>query len=54
MKFSRLFKLGKQGYNMYRSYKGKGQSHGSYKGYDSKSTYGGGSTLGRLVRRFLK
>lgn len=49
MKLDRLFRLGKQGYNMYRSYKGKG-SRSSYGG----SKYKSGGTLERLIRRFLK
>lgn len=61
MKLSRLFRLGKQGYDMYRGYKGGSRSGqgGSYRG----SSYGGGGygggqrrggTLERLLRRFLK
>ena len=56
MKLSRLFRLGKQGYDMYRSYKGQGR-YGS--GYGRRSRgYGGGyrrgGTLERLLRRLLK
>lgn len=55
MKLSRLFRLGKQGYSMYRSYKGGGKyGSGSYRG----GSYGGGQrrggTLERLLRRFLR
>ena len=58
MKLSRLFRLGKQGYDIYRSSKG-----GSRSGYGGSSrSYGGGygggqrrgGTLERLLRRFLK
>lgn len=54
MKFDRLFRLGKQGYNMYRSYKGKNARPGSYGGSGYGSKYGSGGTLQRLLRRFLK
>ncbi len=58
MKLSRLFRLGKQGYSMYRSYKGGGKyGSGSYRG-GGYGGYGGGQrrggTLERLLRRFLK
>jgi len=58
MKFSRLFRLGKQGYNAYRSYKGGGR-RGYSSGYGRQQFGGsgsrrGGSTLERLIRRFLK
>ena len=52
MKLDRLFKLGKQGYNMYRSYRGKEGGRVSSGSYSSKSRSGG--TLERLIRRFLK
>ena len=58
MKLSRLFRLGKQGYNAYRSYKGKGRGYSS--GYGG-SRYGGsgyrpssGGTVVRLLRKLLK
>lgn len=64
MKLSRLFRLGKQGYDIYRSYKGGGRSGygGSYRGGSYGGGYGGGyggsqrrgGTLERLLRRFLK
>lgn len=58
MKLSRLFRLGKQGYDIYRSYKGGGRSGygGSYRGGSYGGGYGQrrGGTLERLLRRFLK
>lgn len=51
--------MGKQGYSMYRSYKGGGKygSSGSYRG-GSYGGYGGGQrrggTLERLLRKLLK
>lgn len=54
MKLDRLFRLGKQGYNMYRSYKGKSPRHGSYGGSGYSSRHRSGGTLERLLRRFLK
>lgn len=56
MKFSRLFRLGKQGYNAYRAYKGGGRG-GYASGYGRQQLGGGrrgGSTLERLIRRLLK
>ena len=56
MKFSRLFRLGKQGYDIYRSYRGHSRYGSSYGG--SSRGYGGsyrrGGTLERLLRRLLK
>lgn len=57
MKLSRLFRLGKQGYSVYRSYRGKGGGYSSgYGGTNSGSGYrrSSGGTLERLLRRFLK
>lgn len=56
MKLSRLFRLGKQGYDVYRSYKGHGRSGygGSYRGGGYGGGYRRGGTLERLLRRFLK
>lgn len=56
MKLSKLFRLGKQGYGAYRSYKGKGR-RGS--GYGGQSFGGGrsrrrGGTLERLIRGFFR
>ena len=55
MKLSRLFRLGKQGYSVYRSYRGKGGGYSSgYGGTNSGYRRSSGGTLERLLRRFFK